>query len=77
MILKDSLLLTAIGVVIGIPLAMLVGHALTSSLYGVKPSDAVSYLLAVTGVTLVALAASAVPASRAANVDPLKALRSE
>ena len=77
MILKDSLLLTAIGVVMGVPLAMLVGRALTSSLYGVKPMDAVSYLLAVAGVTLVALAASAVPASRAANVDPLTALRAE
>ena len=77
MILKSSLLLTAIGVVMGVPLAMLVGRALTSSLYGVKPMDAVSYLLAVAGVTLVALAASAIPASRAANVDPLTALRAE
>jgi predicted permease len=77
MILKDSLVLTAIGVVIGIPLAMLVGRALTSSLYGVKPFDAVSYLLAVTGVAAVALAASAVPAARAAHVDPLTALRAE
>jgi ABC-type antimicrobial peptide transport system permease subunit len=77
MILKDSLVLTAIGVVIGIPLAMLVGRALTSSLYGVKPFDAVSYLLAVTGVAAVALAASAVPAARAAHVNPLSALRAE
>ena len=77
MILKDSLLLTASGVAIGIPLAMLVGHALTSSLYGVKPLDAVSYLLAVLGVTVVALAASAAPAGRAASVDPMTALRSE
>jgi predicted permease len=77
MILKGSLLLTAIGVVMGVPLAMVVGRALTSSLYGVKPLDAASYLLAVAGVALVALAASAVPASRAANVDPLKALRAE
>ena len=77
MILKDSLLLMALGVVIGIPLAMLVGHALTSSLYGVKPLDAVSYLLAVAGVAVVALAASAAPAGRAASVDPMTALRSE
>ena len=77
MILKDSLLLTAAGVLMGVPLAMLVGHALTSSLYGVKPLDAVSYLAAVLGVGAVALAASAVPAGRAASVDPLTALRAE
>ncbi len=77
MILQDSLLLMTAGVVIGVPLAMLVGHALASSLYGVKPLDAVSYLLAFSGVALVALVASAVPAGRAASVDPMRALRSE
>jgi ABC-type antimicrobial peptide transport system permease subunit len=77
MILKDSLLLTATGVVVGIPLAMLVGRALASSLYGIKPLDAVSYLVAVVGVALVALTASAIPARRAASVDPMRALRTE
>ena len=77
MILQDSLLLTTAGVVAGVPLAMLVGHALASSLYGVKPLDAVSYLLAVVGVALVTLVASAVPAGRAASVDPMRALRTE
>jgi len=77
MILKGSLLLTLAGVVIGVPPAMLVGRALTSSLYGVKPLDAMSYLFAVVGVALVAFAASAVPARRAASVDPMRALRTE
>jgi predicted permease len=77
MILKDSLQLTAAGIVVGIPLAMLVGRALTSSLYGVKPLDALSYLLAVVCVAMVALAASAVPARRAAGIDPMRALRVE
>jgi len=77
MILQDSLLLTAAGVVVGVPMAMLVGHALALSLYGVKPLDAVSYLLAVVGVAVVALVASAVPARPAASVDPMRALRSE
>jgi ABC-type antimicrobial peptide transport system permease subunit len=77
MILQGSLLLTAAGVAIGVPSAMLVGHALTSSLYGVQPLDAVSYVLAVVGVALVALAASVVPAARAAGVDPMRALRME
>jgi ABC-type antimicrobial peptide transport system permease subunit len=77
MILRDSLLLTAFGVVAGIPLAIFVGRALSSSLYGVRPLDLVTYALAISGVTLVALAASAAPAGRAASIDPQKALRAE
>ena len=77
MILRDRLVLMAAGVVMGVPLAMLVGHALISSLYGVKALDAATYLLAVTGVAAVALAASALPAGRAASVDPMRALRME
>ncbi|MFZ0743452.1 MAG: ABC transporter permease [Terracidiphilus sp.] len=77
LILKSSLQLTAVGVTMGVPLAMLMGHVLTSSLYGVKPLDAMSYFIAVVGVAVVALTASAVPAGRAANVDPLTALRTE
>jgi predicted permease len=77
MILEDSLLLTAVGVAMGIPLAMVMGHALTTSLYGVKALDAMSYLLAVIGVAGVALMASIVPAGRAASVEPSIALRTE
>jgi ABC-type antimicrobial peptide transport system permease subunit len=77
MILKSSLLLTAAGVVMGVPPSILLGRALTSSLYGIEPLDGVTYLLAFMGVALVALAASAVPAARAASVDPLTALRTE
>jgi len=77
MILKDSLVLCVAGVALGVPLAMLVGRALASSLYGVKPLDAASYGIAVVGVALVALVASAVPAARAATVDPMRALRTE
>ena len=70
MILKDSLLLTAVGGMLGIPLAMLVGRALTSALYGVKPLDGVSYLLAMGCVVMVALAASAVPAAPRGKCRP-------
>jgi predicted permease len=77
MVLRDSLVLTGIGVVVGMPLAALVGKSLTSSLYGVKPFDALIYGFAVLGVVTVAIAASMVPARRAASVDPLTALRSE
>jgi predicted permease len=77
MVLRDSLVLTAVGVAIGIPLAILVGKALTSTLYGVKPYDAVSFAFAVLGVAVVAIAASMIPARRAAGIDLLTALRSE
>ncbi|MFZ0689907.1 MAG: FtsX-like permease family protein [Acidobacteriaceae bacterium] len=77
MILRDSLALTVIGVVLGIPLAILVGRALASSLYGIQPLDPLSYFLSVAGVAFVALAAGALPASRAASIDPLTALRTE
>jgi len=77
MVLRESLLLTAVGVAMGIPAAILVGRALSSSLYGVTPRDGASYLLAILGVACVALIASAVPARRAASVEPLTALRTE
>ena len=77
MVLRDSLMLTAFGVAIGIPFALLTGRALASSLYGVKPDDAATLAMAVIGIALVAAGASMIPARRAANVDPLTALRSE
>ena len=77
MILRGSLWLTAIGVVVGVPLAMAAGRELESSLYGLKSFDSASYAGAILGVVFVALVASAVPAARAATVDPLKALRAD
>jgi ABC-type lipoprotein release transport system permease subunit len=43
----------------------------------VKPDDAATLAMAVIGIALVAAGASMIPARRAANVDPLTALRSE
>jgi predicted permease len=77
MVLRGSLLLCAAGVVLGVPLAMAAGKGLESSLYGMKSLDAASYAFAIAGVALVALLASAVPAGRAANVNPTSALRME
>lgn len=77
MVLRGSLLLCVTGVVIGVPLAMAAGKGLESSLYGMTSLDLASYSFAIVGVVLVALSASAVPAGRAASVDPLSALRSD
>ncbi|HWE83538.1 MAG TPA: ABC transporter permease [Terracidiphilus sp.] len=77
MILCDSLVLTGIGVAIGFPLAIFVARALSSVLYAVTPLDTISYLFAAVTVAAVAVAASAIPAKRAAQVDPVVALRAE
>lgn len=77
MVLHDSLMLTATGALIGVPFALLAGKTLASVLYGVKPTDYSSMAIALTGVALAAIAASLVPALRAAGIDPITALRSE
>jgi predicted permease len=77
MVLRESLMLTATGVAIGIPFALLAGRALASTLYGVKPDDAATLAMAVICIALVAIGASMIPARRAASIDPLTALRSE
>ena len=56
---------------------MALGGVLASTLYGVMPLDEATYLLAFIGVAGIALGASAVPAGRAASVDPLIALHTE
>ena len=77
MILRGSLWLTCLGLLIGAPLAVLISRTLASALYQVKPFDAVSYIAAVLGLLLVSFIASALPAQRAARLDPAKALRTE
>lgn len=77
MIVRESLQMAGIGVLLGIPLVIAVSRLLSEQLFGVKPYDAVSYALALAGVALVAVAASLLPASRAASIDPVNALRSE
>jgi predicted permease len=77
MVLRESLLLAAVGLGIGLPLAVLTSRLLHSMLYGVQPSDAWSFAGALMLLLAVALLASLIPASRAANTDPMRALRSE
>jgi ABC-type antimicrobial peptide transport system permease subunit len=77
MVLQGSLWLTLIGVLVGAPLAILISRTLASALYQVKPFDAFSYVAAVLCLVLVSLLASAIPAQRAAQLDPAKALRAE
>lgn len=77
LVLRESLLVLLIGITLGVPLAMGAGRWLASLLYELTPSDPLSLTMAVTGIAIVTLAASLLPAQRAASVDPLFALRHE
>ena len=77
MVLRESLLLAAIGIGVGLPLALITARLLRSMLFGVGASDLATFVGALVAVTLVALAASLVPARRAASTDPMQALRAE
>ena len=72
-----SFLLTTIGSVIGLVIAAGVAQALTSFLYGISTVDPLSFAGAAALLGAVALVASAIPASHAASVNPVDALRAE
>jgi ABC-type antimicrobial peptide transport system permease subunit len=77
MILRESLVICSIGIAIGLPLAIACTRALASLLYGLAPYDPLTISLSTFGIVLVSVAAGFVPASRAASIDPLVALRYE
>lgn len=77
LVLRESLLLLAIGLGIGLVLAIEASSAATSLLFGLKPYDAATLVMATATLAAVALAASYLPALRASKLDPLEALRHE
>lgn len=77
MVLRESAWVLAVGLATGIPLALAAARPLKAMLYGVTPFDATSFLIAIGLMTVVSTAAVLGPASRAANVDPMRALRTE
>ena len=76
-VLFDAAKLTLTGLIIGALAAQGFTRFLTSMLFGISPSDAVTYLSVSLVLALVAFLASYVPARRATKVDPLIALRQE
>jgi len=77
MILRESTALTAAGIAAGLCAALVLARAVRSMLYGVQPWDPATLAVGVGILLAVALAASWIPARRAAGVQPMEALRRE
>src|SRR5215469_7937613 len=76
-ILRETLMLTVLGIGVGLPITFGVARMIASMLFGVKPYDPAVLTMAACTLCGVGLAAAYIPARRAAKVDPLVALRYE
>ena len=77
LVLRGAMLQLAIGLAVGIPLALAGGRLVSTMLYGVKSYDVWILVAAALVLAVCAFVAAYFPARRAANVDPLVALRYE
>jgi putative ABC transport system permease protein len=77
LVLGEAVLLVTVGLAAGIGIALLAGRAAATLLYGLKPYDPFSMVMAIVLLTMVALIASYGPARRAAALEPMAALRDE
>ena len=77
MVVREGMMLAGAGILSGIVLALALGRAAVTLLYGVAPHDPRTFAAVVSILGLVALAASVIPALRAARVDPISTLRME
>lgn len=77
LLIREGAKLALVGVIFGIAGALVGSRLIRSQLFAVEPHDPVTLFFASVGLLLLALVASAIPARRAANIDPMEALRYE
>ena len=77
LILRQGIVLAAVGVATGLAVAGAATRVLSGVLFGVQPLDATTFAVVAALIGTAALLASAIPARRAARLDPLVALRRE
>jgi ABC-type antimicrobial peptide transport system permease subunit len=76
-VLKQGLVLTVAGVAVGLTLTAIIARAAGGLLFGVDPTDKVTYLAVAGLLAMISLAASYLPARRASRADPMVVLRQE
>jgi predicted permease len=77
LVMREVLLLLAIGLAVGVPAALGLGRYVASQLYGIDANDPAIAGTTVAVLTLVSAAAGLIPAMRASRIDPILALRYE
>ncbi|HXT70598.1 MAG TPA: ABC transporter permease [Vicinamibacterales bacterium] len=77
MVLRDVLIVTAVGLLIGVPVALAGSGYVRALLFGIEPTDPVSIVIGAGALVLCALIAGLIPAQRAARIDPMVAVRHE
>jgi predicted permease len=77
MILRESLVLLAVGTCLGLPLAIMATKIIKEQLFGMNAIDPISFAAALAVVSLMTVMAGWLPARRASRVDPVTALRCE
>jgi predicted permease len=75
MVVRQGMMLVAIGLVAGFAVALAITRGLSGLLFGVGPADIMTYAAVFSGIVTVTLVACLVPARRAVSIDPLRALR--
>ena len=77
MIIRESLVVCALGTLLGLPAALAGARLLKAILFGLQPGDPLTLVVGLVGMALVTIAASIGPAYRASSLDPMLALRCE
>jgi predicted permease len=77
MILRETLLLTFAGLLVGVPCALIASHLIGHMLFGISANDPITLAAVAFTLTAVATFAGFIPARRAMQVDPMVALRHE
>ena len=75
LVLREVAILTGLGIVIGVPAALGLSRLVASQLFGLSATDPITLMVAAATLALVGAAAGYLPARRAADVEPVTALR--